>query len=105
MNATEAAMTRREDLEVLSAEIGSPPVVDLHCADNTHDGVQELERFLDRLYIDGATVVKIIHGRGTGAMRRAVHEALTESPYVVYFRDANAGHSAGGVTFAVLNST
>jgi DNA mismatch repair protein MutS2 len=101
----EVEMTRRQDLEILSAEIGSPPAVDLHQADNTHDGVRQLEQFLDRRYVDGETVVKIIHGRGTGAMRRAVHEALTESPYVAYFRDAQAGHSIGGVTFAVLNTT
>ncbi len=100
----EVDMNHSHETAVFAAELGETPTVDLHEALDTHDGVQELETFLDRQFVAGTPVVRIIHGRGTGAMRQAVHDALSTSPYIVFFKDATGGHSAGGVTFAVLDT-
>jgi len=98
-------MKNSHETAVFAAEIGNPPTIDLHNAIDTHDGVRDLEMFIDRQYRGGTSTVKIIHGRGSGAMRRAVHDSLKINPLVVFYRDAQAPHSMGGVTYAVLNPT
>jgi DNA mismatch repair protein MutS2 len=46
------------------------------------DGVELLEAFLDRLLRDGKSRGFVLHGHGTGAMKRAVREALANSRYI-----------------------
>ncbi len=60
--------------------------------------LEELERFLDRSLLAGTGGVEIIHGRGTGALRRAVHEKLRSFPGVASFETAPEGQGGDGVT-------
>jgi len=66
------------------------------------DAIETLERFLDRAVRTGVSEVRVIHGIGTGALRRAVHELLASSPYCASFREADASAGGAGVTVAKL---
>lgn len=62
----------------------------------------ELSRFLDKALLTGRTEVDIVHGMGTGAMRRVVHEHLRRSRAVGSYRLGNADEGGDGVTKVVL---
>ena len=49
------------------------------------------------------TTVRIIHGKGTGALRDLVHAQLRKSPLVASFQSAEAGSGGWGATIAHLN--
>ena len=58
----------------------------------------ELEQFLDRSLLSGVEGVEIVHGRGTGALRRAVHELLRTFPGVASFHTAPEDQGGDGMT-------
>ncbi len=66
------------------------------------DGVDELERQLDAAYLNGMPFVRIIHGKGTGAMKKAVREALHSNPHVKRFEGGKDEEGGDGVTIAFL---
>ncbi|HLY37515.1 MAG TPA: Smr/MutS family protein, partial [Candidatus Binatia bacterium] len=66
------------------------------------EAVDELAVFLDRAARAGVGEVRVVHGVGTGALRRALHEYLGTSPYCATFRDAEPREGGAGVTIAVL---
>ncbi|HLK11670.1 MAG TPA: Smr/MutS family protein [Candidatus Binatia bacterium] len=68
----------------------------------TRDAVDALTAFLDRAVRTGLSEVRIVHGVGSGALRRAVHELLATSPYCARFRDAEPQAGGAAVTIAEL---
>jgi len=68
----------------------------------TDEAEAELSRFLDKALLAGRTEVEIVHGMGTGAMRRVVHEHLRRSRAVDSFRLGNADEGGDGMTRVVL---
>jgi DNA mismatch repair protein MutS2 len=66
------------------------------------DGLDELERQLDAAYLAGMPFVRIIHGKGTGAMKKAVREALHTNPHVKRFEGGKDEEGGEGVTVAFL---
>ena len=62
------------------------------------EGMTHLERYLDDAYLGNLHRVRVIHGRGTGALRRAVRETLSSHPLVTSFRAGEAGEGGDGVT-------
>jgi DNA mismatch repair protein MutS2 len=58
--------------------------------------------FLDRTALEGADTVFVIHGHGTGALRKVVREYLATSPYVGRFRAGGAGEGGDGVSVVSL---
>lgn len=72
---------------LLSAEIGDVPTIDLHGLSTT-SAVQEVEDFLYHEQWAGSEAVRIIHGRGTDALRHAVMKWLGQHPSLIAgFRD------------------
>jgi DNA mismatch repair protein MutS2 len=67
-------------------------------------GLQRLEGYLDDAYLENLPWVRIIHGKGTGAMRDAVRTALRGHPLVSKFRPGALGEGDDGVTVANLMS-
>jgi DNA mismatch repair protein MutS2 len=65
--------------------------------------VDALAAFLDQAVRGGVPEVRIVHGVGTGALRRAVQEFLRDSPYCTAFRDAEPAAGGAGVTIAELS--
>ncbi|MGN0204780.1 MAG: endonuclease MutS2 [Coprococcus sp.] len=58
----------------------------------------DLDKYLDDAYLSHIPNVTIIHGRGTGALRKAVHEKLRKSKYVKSYRLGTFGEGETGVT-------
>ncbi|HMK55483.1 MAG TPA: Smr/MutS family protein [Dissulfurispiraceae bacterium] len=46
--------------------------------------------------------VRVIHGKGTGALRETVHSILQKSPYVASFKLADEGSGGWGATIVIL---
>ena len=66
------------------------------------DGLDELERYLERAFSAGLLFVRIVHGKGTGKMRDAVRNALKESPYVLSYEEPKDNEGGAGVTVAKM---
>lgn len=64
--------------------------------------VAELERFLDSAIMTGRTELEVLHGRGTGVLRREVHAVLKRFPAVYSFFAAPEDQGGDGVTCVVL---
>lgn len=62
----------------------------------------ELDRFLNDASRAGLPYARIIHGKGTGALRQVVLAQLTGHPLVTSFRLGEAGEGGDGVTIATL---
>jgi DNA mismatch repair protein MutS2 len=66
------------------------------------DAVAALASFLDRAMRAGRSEIRVVHGVGTGALRKAIREFLATSPYCVKYREAEPQAGGGGVTIAEL---
>lgn len=62
------------------------------------EAIPEIERFLDQALAAGFSPVRIIHGKGSGALRRAVHAFLDEQPFVRQYKLDDAQNGGDGVT-------
>ena len=68
----------------------------------TDEAIGALDLFLDNAVLGKLNEVRIIHGKGTGAVRKAVREHLKRSRYVKSFRPGRYGEGEDGVTIAEL---
>src|SRR5438093_4860671 len=66
------------------------------------DALEESDKFLDRALLEGKQAARIIHGFGTGALRKAVREHLRNHPAVKSWRPGNENEGGDGATVAVL---
>jgi DNA mismatch repair protein MutS2 len=66
------------------------------------EGLAEVDRFIDRAGIHHLSVVTIIHGLGTGALKAAVTEFLKDHPLVASIRSGQPAEGGAGVTVAEL---
>ena len=66
------------------------------------EALGRVERFLDNLLMTDERQVRIIHGFGTGQLRRAIGEFLDRHPLVANHQSAPHEHGGGGVTVAEL---
>jgi DNA mismatch repair protein MutS2 len=66
------------------------------------EAMPRVEKFLDNAYLAGLPWVRIIHGKGTGTLRRLVRERLADHPLVTEFRSGERGEGDTGVTVAQL---
>lgn len=64
------------------------------------EALSELDKYLDDAYLSHLSSVRIVHGKGTGALRNAVHNYLRKVSYVSAFRLAEYGEGDAGVTIA-----
>ena len=62
------------------------------------DALCELEGYLDEASLANLTPVQIIHGHGTGALKSAIREFLSTSPYVESFRPGENAEGGDGVS-------
>lgn len=64
------------------------------------EAIAHLDKYLDDAYIAHLPSARIVHGKGTGALRSAVHAHLKRQKYVKSFRLGEAGEGDAGVTIA-----
>ncbi|MYB77511.1 MAG: hypothetical protein F4X83_10550 [Chloroflexi bacterium] len=81
------------------------PVVPLELdirGNRAEESIGTVDRYLDQALHGGLKNVRIIHGKGTGALRAAVHEMLRGHPLVRRFRTAPAQEGGDGATVVEL---
>lgn len=66
------------------------------------EALQEVTHFLDQAVANNLSHVEILHGKGTGALRQAIHEYLAIHPDVASFEDAPWNQGGAGVTHITL---
>jgi len=68
------------------------------------EGLDALDRYLERAYLAGLPFVRIIHGKGTGKLRESVRQALKINPHVKNFESGGRTEGGEGVTVAHLKT-
>ncbi|MGH7906461.1 MAG: Smr/MutS family protein, partial [Candidatus Binataceae bacterium] len=69
----------------------------------TNDALRRLEEFLDQSYLANRAEVRIVHGVGSGALRKAIHAYLEDSRYSASFREAEPHRGGAGATIVAMN--
>ena len=82
--------------------LGAKAEVDLRGM-TTDEAELTLAQFLDRAMVSNLTQVTVIHGKGTGAVRKAVHASLKRCKGVASFRLGRYGEGEDGVTIVELS--
>ncbi len=68
----------------------------------TDEAISELDKYLDDAYMAHIPVVRVVHGKGTGALRDAVHRHLRRQKYIKDFRLGEFGEGDAGVTIVTF---
>lgn len=66
------------------------------------EAISELEKYLDDAYIAHLPSVRIVHGKGTGALRTAIHNYLRRQKHVADYRLGEYGEGDAGVTIVTF---
>ena len=69
---------------------------------NVDEACLVIDKYLDNCYLSGLSSIRIVHGKGTGALRAGVHSFLKTHPHVKSFRIGTFGEGEMGVTIAEL---
>ena len=62
------------------------------------EAIMTLDKYLDDAYLSHLSTVRVVHGKGTGALRNAVHQHLRRIKYVDSFHLGEFGEGDSGVT-------
>src|SRR5437764_1159789 len=71
----------------------------------TDEARDEVEKYLDDAFLAGLVAVRLVHGKGSGALRKAVRDLLAAHPLVESFRDGEPGEGGAGATVAALRAS
>ena len=69
---------------------------------NVDEACMEIDKYLDECALGGLISVSIIHGKGTGILRKGVQSFLKTHPHVKSYRDGLYGEGEQGVTIVEL---
>ena len=93
----------KENSFSIKVKISSPPLDEIMIRHQTVDeALENLEKFIDNAICNNVKIVKIIHGKNAGILRREVHKFLDNSPYVKEHRLGGYYEGSYGVTIAFL---
>lgn len=71
--------------------------------ERVNDAIAKVESFLNDAIVAGTPFITILHGKGTGALRSALHEYLNLQSSFSKYRDGNLSEGGSGVTIIELN--
>lgn len=69
---------------------------------NVDEASFRLDQYLNDAFMAGLPFVRIVHGKGTGTLRRAIHQVLAKHPLVKSYRLGDYGEGDYGVTIVEL---
>jgi len=94
---------RLEKAQAVSAQplTLASPTLDVR-GQRAEDALRNIEQFLDRCVRNGDESAIVIHGHGTGAIKRELRDFLKNSPYARSFRPGEAGEGGDGATVIFL---
>lgn len=99
--STEAKKTRNVTGIKSKAEMEVKGEIDLRGMARD-EAIMDLDRYIDSAVLSGITSVTVIHGKGTGALRKAVHSYLKDHKSIKSYRLGVFGEGEAGVTIAEL---
>lgn len=86
--------------------VRSEPVASMHLdlrGKRADEAVSSLSKYIDQAILSGLKVLEIIHGKGTGALRKEIHASLRGNPAVQSFCAAPPDRGGDGVTLIELH--
>lgn len=103
-NAPQGGVVKRADsVKVVRKIPVSQPVLEINVLGLTvPEALYEVDNFIDRAVTDNLEEIKVIHGVGTGKLRKAISEHLKRHKNVESFRAGKYGEGETGVTFIKL---
>ncbi len=107
MSKRKAAADERERPNVTLPDLEARPPVTMQLdmrGWRVEDALEELETYLNDAVMSGMSSVRIVHGKGTGALRQAVREQLAHHPLVKSYTSAPPKEGGDGVTIVKLSA-
>lgn len=87
--------------EVRSSSLSISPEIDVR-GENIEDAITLIEKYLDDAALSSLSHVRIIHGKGTGVLRKGLHEHFKRHPHVKSFEYAAYNEGGNGATVIEL---
>jgi len=96
----EAQLDKAKEVAAAPLTLASP-TLDVR-GQRAEDALRNIDQFLDRCVRNGDDAAVVIHGHGTGAIKRELRDFLKHSPYAKSFRAGEQGEGGDGVTVVIL---
>jgi DNA mismatch repair protein MutS2 len=96
-NSIKTFPKHRKDFEVKAIS----PEINL-LGQTVDEACLNLDKYLDTAALAGLESVRVVHGKGTGALRKGVQEYLSHHPHVKSYRIGMHGEGDAGVTIVIL---
>jgi DNA mismatch repair protein MutS2 len=97
------SMAQKRGTEVKLRASEDDPRAELNVIGRTTDeAVDETDKFLDEAFLNSLQHIRIVHGHGTGALRRAIGNLLKDHPHVARFSPAPQDQGGAGATVVEL---
>jgi DNA mismatch repair protein MutS2 len=98
--------TEAANVRIHAQSMQDSPGIELDLrGERVEEGLERMEQYLNNAYLARLPWVRIIHGKGTGAMRDAVRTNLRGHPLIRESRSGEQGEGGDGVTVAKLVSS
>ncbi|HEV2912160.1 MAG TPA: Smr/MutS family protein [Pyrinomonadaceae bacterium] len=94
-------VSRGTELRLSDTEAGARAEINL-IGRTTDEAVDEADKFLDEAFLNSMNQVRIVHGHGTGALRKAIAKLLNGHPHVARFSAAPPDQGGAGATLVEL---
>ena len=94
-NKTRAGKIRMSKSATISPEINL-------IGKTTDEAIALLDKYLDDAYLSHLPSVRVVHGKGTGALRKGIHNYLRRQKHVADFHLAEFGEGDAGVTIVTF---
>jgi len=88
--------------KVVIKRVNMSPKIDLR-GYRIDEALSELDIFLDKASMVNLSPIEIVHGHGTGQLRTAIRDFLSDSPYVAKYRQGEDSEGGNGVTIVDIN--
>ena len=106
----EKAVQNRKEKREVSISVKSGLKKDFHLELNVigsrvDEAIPRVDKYLDDAKLSGLKTVRIIHGKGTGRLRKAISEMLQEHPLVKNFYTGGMSEGGWGATIVEINQS